>query len=131
MESQFTTKSGFYGDQLIAYLNQCLACGREEKAYFAFASKEMQELMRRDELSGTKANCPDCRATKGLRDTCKWLGRVPRMEADADLAILKYGNKIDFDAVDAQIKHDEHMEVVVADNEKRVNEYLSWKRKKV
>jgi hypothetical protein len=130
MANQFTTKSGYQGDMLIAYRGFCKNCGAEKRIYYANCNDEMQRLcLDYEEFMRYKGTCEACYIDKGHKGTVNFEARLPWSQADKDLAILNKGLKLDKSVIGENEKEIKENDIWLNNQELKVEEYKKYLKK--
>lgn len=117
----------------LAFEGRCSRCKQTEKAYYYYADHRRKEMMSNGTFMSIKANCPRCVTSSVFQSTgtMEWIRKLPPKEAADDLMKLTNGSvNINWADVDATVKEYEKNDVWLENQEKRVDEYLKWKKKK-
>lgn len=125
-------ESRFRGDQLIAFEGRCKACKKSERAYYVFADKRRQDMMKNGTFMGVTANCPPCVTSKVFQvsGTMEWKRRLPQEEVIKDLETLQYGINIDFDKADEEARTQKTKNDIADNFSNRSQELMEWSAKR-
>lgn len=120
------------GDYLIGYEGICDRCQKLERAYYYFADKPHQDLMRSGQFMNIRSNCPACVSSSvfATPKTRRWLRKLNPRDVANDLKTLAKGIQIDFNYALTEAKEQERMDQEVENDERRMKEIIQWAKKK-
>lgn len=117
----------------LAFEGRCSRCKQTEKAYYYYADRRHRDMMTNGTFMSDKSNCPRCVTSPIFQSThtMVWFRKLSDTEAANDLMKLTNGSvNINWADVDATVKEYEKNDAWLENQEKRVDEYVKWKKKK-